>query len=42
MYVREKYSWMDIRNFIIIVAVGCAGIVFLAVVGLTYMGKYMY
>lgn len=41
MYVREKYSWADIKNLIVFVAVFCAGIVFLAVVGLTYMGMYM-
>ncbi|XP_031565858.1 dolichyl-diphosphooligosaccharide--protein glycosyltransferase subunit STT3B-like isoform X2 [Actinia tenebrosa] len=38
MYIRNKYSWSDIKNLIIFLAVGSAGIVFLAVVGLTYMG----
>ncbi|XP_020913083.1 dolichyl-diphosphooligosaccharide--protein glycosyltransferase subunit STT3B [Exaiptasia diaphana] len=38
MYVKDKYSWSDIKNLIVFVAIGCAGIVFLAVVGLTYLG----
>jgi hypothetical protein len=40
MYVKNKYSWSDIKNLVAFVAVACAGIVFLAVVGLTYMGMY--
>lgn len=40
MYVKDKYSWSDIKNLIVFVAICCAGIVFLAVVGLTYLGKF--